>query len=138
MRYLVAILLVCLAIQGQAATVTFNPASGGQAVTITCTATVDCDDGSEAISPMISGDQCVVTPIAPLVLNSLTPHCQPYFDRAVGTYYVTNWDASTGRWLEANTVIMSAPASSGACRAGGVMDGVQDGVFGGIVNGVCD
>lgn len=88
--------------------------------TLGCTAGTNCQTGSEAQSPMASGDTIMVNVNNGDSLADLTTHGQPYFNGPTSNYDVHQYDSSATAWLEVNTVNMDTGGSGGQTGTGSI------------------
>lgn len=84
------------------------PASGYAIVDLTCTAGTDCTADSEAIPPMIAGDDCAIKVLSG-TLDQLSTHCAPVFLTSSFSYIVARFDESAVAWLAQETAVITAP-----------------------------
>lgn len=100
------------------------PASGYAIVDLTCTAGVDCTADSEAISPMVAGDDCAIK-VTSGALSSLSTHCAPVFSSPAFAYTVARFDESATAWLSQEEVTVTAPVSCRKAVSSAVHSAVQ-------------
>lgn len=101
------------------------PASGYAIVDLTCTAGTDCSDDSEAIVPMIAGDDCAIK-VNTGSLNHLSTECAPVFNGGAFSYTVARYDESATAWLAQEAVSVTPPTSCRGIVGDIVFDIVQD------------
>lgn len=101
------------------------PASGYAIVDLTCTAGTDCSDDSEAIVPMIAGDDCAIK-VNTGSLNHLSTECAPIFNGGAFSYTVARYDESATAWLAQEAVSVTPPTSCRGIVGDIVFDIVQD------------
>lgn len=101
------------------------PASGYAIVDLTCTAGTDCSDDSEAIVPMIAGDDCAIK-VNTGSLNQLSTECAPVFNGGAFSYTVARYDESATAWLAQEEVSVTPPTSCRGIVGDIVFDIVQD------------